>query len=94
MVSPGGPVTAYSCSPCGSLIAGGVAGDVIVWQASTGLQVTRLTGHLHDVTSVAFTNNAASLASADEDGHVRLHQVAATTKGNPCKVLQVTKYTA
>jgi len=83
MVSPGGPVGALACSPCGYFIAGGVAGDVVIWQAATGLQVAVLSGHFQKVTCVGFTDDSSLLASAAEDGHVRVHRLAAAVSGRP-----------
>jgi WD40 repeat protein len=88
-------VTALSCSPCGNFIVGGVDGDVVVWQASTGLQVAVLTGHFQRVTCVAFTDNSSLLASAAADGHVRVHRLGDVVSGRPSKqwIFQVNKMT-
>ncbi|XP_059481002.1 WD repeat-containing protein 18 [Neocloeon triangulifer] len=81
MVSPGGPVSALACSPCGNFIAGGVHSDVVIWQTGTGLQVASLRGHFQKVSCLAFTDDSSLLASSAEDGHVRVHRLAAAVSG-------------
>ncbi|CAB3375235.1 Hypothetical predicted protein [Cloeon dipterum] len=82
MVSPGGQVSSLACSPCGNFIAGGVSTDVVIWQTATGLQVATLSGHFQKVTCLAFTDDSSLLASAAEDGQVRVNRLAGAVTGN------------
>jgi len=51
-------------------------GDIEIWDAEKGKLVNRLHGHEQRVTDVAFGNRSSILASASEDGTIRLWDVS------------------
>lgn len=68
-------------SPNGDLIAtgGSVGGhevnDVVLWDAHTGEEVRRLTGHEGDIESITFSNDGSLLVSTSADGTARVWDV-------------------
>lgn len=79
-----GPVHTVAFSPAGQILAsGGVnqniddgdgtpEGEVKIWDAQTGKELHTLLGHAAAITSLAFTPDAARLASSSEDLTVKL----------------------
>ena len=65
-------------SPNGDLIAtgGSVGGnavdDVVLWDANTGAEVHRLTGHEGDIESITFSNDGSMVVSTSADGTARV----------------------
>jgi WD40 repeat protein len=55
-------------SPEGKTVAVPASGDIIVYEAVTGLPRLRLRGHLREVCGLAFTPDGQTLVSASEDG--------------------------
>jgi WD40 repeat protein/serine/threonine protein kinase/DNA-binding XRE family transcriptional regulator len=64
-------------SPDGNrLFAGGFGGDVRLWNAKTGAELHRFTGHSASVIGVAFAPDGRLAATASGDGIARLWEVA------------------
>lgn len=70
----GDRVTALSFSPDSQQLAVGGDRTVTLWTVS-GDRTLRLTGHAQQVRQVCFSEDGQTLASASEDGEVRLWQV-------------------
>jgi WD40 repeat protein/serine/threonine protein kinase len=47
-------------------------GEALLWDADSGQRVARLTGHKSEVTAAAFASGSQSLATGDNNGHIRL----------------------
>ncbi len=61
-------------SPDGTWFAttGGYQATVWIWDRATGQEIARLTGHTGRVTRVAVSPDGARLATASDDGTVRV----------------------
>lgn len=68
-----GRIDGVAFSPDGRRIASAhMSKEVIVWDAATGQQLARMTGHTGRVLSVAFSPDGRVVASGAEDGAARL----------------------
>jgi len=69
-----GNMWAGQLSPDGQLLALGNRenGDVYLWASNTGEELTTLRGHTSRINSLAFNSDGTLLASASDDGTVRL----------------------
>jgi WD40 repeat protein len=83
LIGHDGDVTTVAASPNGALIASGQMGvgpskdaPIIVWNATSHVEVTRLLGHSGSVTSVAFSPDARYIASVDEAGRMSIWDAA------------------
>ena len=83
-------------SPDGSLIAGGVVGEVWFWDPRSGERLQKLIGHRdrHNIFSVSFSPNGTTLASGSSDQTIRLWDVETgenkhTFKGHADSVISV-----
>jgi WD40 repeat protein len=72
-----GPITAVAFSPDNRLVAAGTRdGSLILWEADTGIVLSRYFGHnLASLTSVAFSPDSRSILSGADDGQIRLWEV-------------------
>ena len=73
---------AVSFSPDGKLLAVGdcFSNTVFVWNVDSQKIIATLVGHADSVNSVSFAPNGKTLASASEDGTVKLWDVEAWTQ--------------
>ena len=62
-VSPDGKRIATACGP---------RAGILVWDATTGKHLLQMTGHLRNITGVAYSPDSTLLASSSDDGTVRL----------------------
>lgn len=70
---PGRGVLEVTFSPDGTRIAtAGSDGTARIWDAATGVEIMRLTGHENQVSGVAFSPDGGMLATTGWDGSVRL----------------------
>jgi WD40 repeat protein len=70
------PTTTISFSPDGKLLAVGTGKNIEIWNATTGVLVTTLTGHQDQVNVVAFSSDGKSLASTGADNQLYLWQTS------------------
>jgi len=78
-------VNALAFSPPGDLIAAGYGygnGAISLCDARTGKALVQLTNHTSDVRALLFTPDGRQLASASDDGTVRIWNVAERTQAN------------
>jgi WD40 repeat protein len=61
------------------LATGSVDATVKVWDVRTGRNVGTFTGHTDVIHTVAFNSDASAVASAGDDGYVRVHAVVQNT---------------
>ena len=83
-----------SLSPDGTLLASGSGATVQLWNVATHTNIATLEGHTDDVTSVAFSDDRALLASGAADNTVKLwdvetHTNIATLEGHTDDVTSV-----
>ncbi|MBI3865150.1 MAG: hypothetical protein HY290_25020 [Planctomycetia bacterium] len=55
-----------------ALATGTRTGEIAIWDAATGQQITRLEGHRDIVTDIAFAPSSDILATGSQDGRIRL----------------------
>ena len=73
-------------SPNGDLIAtggsvgGNAVADVVLWDANTGAEVHRLTGHRGDIESITFSNDGSMVVSTSADGTARVWDAGTGTE--------------
>ena len=67
-----GCVLDLSFSPDGKMLAAAVSNRVEIWQAADSVLLHTLTGHADDVTAVRFSPQGDYIASASDDGTLRL----------------------
>jgi len=90
-ISPPGtnnPVTALAYSPNGKLLVASygrigyvpLRTNIYIWNAQTGEQTRQLVGHRGTINSLCFLPDGHRLASASDDGTIRLWDVAARTE--------------
>ncbi len=80
-------VASLAFSPDGRLLASGSwDGSIVLWEASTGRPLDRLTGHADAVTDLAFSPDGRLLASASFDWQVRLWPLSAAGEVQPSGV--------
>jgi WD40 repeat protein len=65
-------VRAVAWSPDGRLVASGSNPEVALWESMTGKRLTTLNGHTGQIFSMAWSPTSKLLASAADDGMVRL----------------------
>jgi WD40 repeat protein len=66
-------VTSVAFSPNGvHVVSGSRDATVLIWDATTGAEVTKIEGHSNSVTSVAFSADGARFVSGSEDKTVRI----------------------
>ncbi len=70
------PGTQFAFSPDGRLLAEHSAGEIVVWDMRTGLEVHRFGGQRGDVATLAFSANGRTLAVAFCDRAIELWDVA------------------
>jgi WD40 repeat protein/3',5'-cyclic AMP phosphodiesterase CpdA len=75
-VQPNGATEALAFSPDGALLATASGRDVVVIDVASGLPLRRVDGHTGPVRAVAFGPDGEVVASAGDDGGVRLWDVA------------------
>ena len=71
---PGQPVNALAFSPDGQTLAAGAGTEIILWDAASQQELTRLKGHSEGITALAYSPDGRYLASASSDGTVLLWQ--------------------
>jgi WD40 repeat protein len=73
-------------SPDGNLIAtggsvgGNAVSDVVLWNARTGEEIRRLSGHEGDIESITFSNDASRLVSTSADQTAKVWDVESGTE--------------
>lgn len=68
-----GRIDDVAFSPDGRrIVSGHMSNEVVVWDAATGQQIARMTGHGRRALSVAFSPDGRVVASGSEDGTARL----------------------
>ena len=80
----GGSLNAVAVSPDGALVAAATTGGfTAVYDAATGREVGRLTGHTRLVSCVAFSRDGRRVATSSHDNAARVWDVAAVLAGRP-----------
>ena len=75
-----GPAYGIAFRPDGEILAASTGRRIRLWNPETGTQLGRLSGHTSLITSIAFSKDGQTLASASLDTSVRLWNPAATTR--------------
>lgn len=68
-------VVAYH--PAGTALASSAGGTITVWNTATWQKNVLLSGHLDDVTALAFSPDGKLLVSGDDDGAIKVWNIAA-----------------
>ena len=72
-----GPIQALAFTANGQWIAsGGYDKSVLLWNASNGQQIARLSGHKAAIVGLSFSPDASQLASSSFDGSIRIWNVS------------------
>lgn len=71
----GESISALALSSVGRLLASASGNELIIWNAQTGERMQTLSGHQTTISRLVFSGDDRTLASADEEGNIKLWEV-------------------
>ena len=66
-------------------MSGGIGGAIKLWDVATHEEIATFTGHEASLTGLAFSPDAAILASGGRDGAIKLWEVATRQRSPPSR---------